>query len=145
MTSIGKGDFAPLLGWLRTNVHSKGSIADTDTILSQATGAPLGTAAFKAHLETPLPVGVRGEPMLDLRPNCECCDKDLPNGAPDALICTFECTFCADCANGRLGGAVPELRRRPGEAADPAGAHAGQASGLDQTGEQGPRACKQVA
>jgi carboxypeptidase Taq len=33
-------------------VHGKGSIADTDTILSQATGAPLGTAAFKAHLES---------------------------------------------------------------------------------------------
>jgi carboxypeptidase Taq len=52
MSAIGKGDFAPLLGWLRTNVHGKGSIADTDTILSQATGQPLGTAAFKAHLET---------------------------------------------------------------------------------------------
>jgi carboxypeptidase Taq len=52
MTAIGKGDFAPLLGWLRTNVHSKGSISDTDTILSQATGAPLGTMAFKAHLES---------------------------------------------------------------------------------------------
>jgi carboxypeptidase Taq len=52
MAAIGRGDFAPLLGWLRTNVHGKGSIADTDTILSQATGAPLGTAAFKAHLET---------------------------------------------------------------------------------------------
>jgi carboxypeptidase Taq len=48
---IGRGDFAPLLGWLRTNVHGKGSLADTDTILTQATGAPLGTAAFKAHLE----------------------------------------------------------------------------------------------
>jgi carboxypeptidase Taq len=52
MPAIGRGDFAPLLGWLRTNVHGKGSIADTDTLLSQATGAPLGTAAFKAHLET---------------------------------------------------------------------------------------------
>jgi carboxypeptidase Taq len=52
LASIGKGDFAPLLSWLRANVHSKGSIADTDTILSQATGAPLGTTAFKAHLET---------------------------------------------------------------------------------------------
>ena len=31
--------------------------------------------------------------MLDLRPNCECCDNDLPKGAPDALICTLECTF----------------------------------------------------
>ncbi|TIT38098.1 MAG: DUF1272 domain-containing protein [Mesorhizobium sp.] len=35
--------------------------------------------------------------MLELRPNCECCDKDLPPEAMDALICTFECTFCADC------------------------------------------------
>ncbi len=52
MAAIGKGDFAPLLGWLRANVHGKGSLADTDTILSQATGAPLGTAAFKAHLES---------------------------------------------------------------------------------------------
>ena len=52
LESIGKGDFSPMLSWLRANVHGKGSIADTDTILSQATGAPLGTAAFKAHLET---------------------------------------------------------------------------------------------
>jgi uncharacterized protein len=41
--------------------------------------------------------------MLELRPNCECCDKDLPPHA-DALICTYECTFCADCARTRLGG-----------------------------------------
>jgi carboxypeptidase Taq len=52
MDSIGRGAFDPLLGWLRTNVHGKGSLADTDTILSQATGAPLGTGAFKAHLES---------------------------------------------------------------------------------------------
>ena len=55
--------------------------------------------------------------MLDLRPNCECCDKDLPNGAPDALICTYECTFCADCARTRLGGLCPncggDLVKRP--------------------------------
>ena len=44
--------FAPLLSWLRANIHTKGSFADTDTILSQATGAPLATVAFKAHLET---------------------------------------------------------------------------------------------
>jgi carboxypeptidase Taq len=49
--SIGKGDFAPLLAWLRANVHGKGSLADTDTLLSQATGAPLGVDAFRAHLE----------------------------------------------------------------------------------------------
>ena len=35
--------------------------------------------------------------MLQLRPNCEYCDKDLPPDAPDARICSYECTFCADC------------------------------------------------
>ncbi len=45
--------------------------------------------------------------MLELRPNCECCDKDLPPSARDAMICTFECTFCADCVATRLGGACP--------------------------------------
>ncbi|TKB27879.1 MAG: DUF1272 domain-containing protein, partial [Mesorhizobium sp.] len=45
--------------------------------------------------------------MLELRPNCECCDKDLPPEAADALICTFECTFCADCAQDVLGGVCP--------------------------------------
>ncbi|RAZ91490.1 DUF1272 domain-containing protein [Mesorhizobium hawassense] len=45
--------------------------------------------------------------MLELRPNCECCDKDLPPGATDALICTFECTFCADCVDNVLGGVCP--------------------------------------
>jgi hypothetical protein len=45
--------------------------------------------------------------MLQIRPNCECCDKDLPNGAADAVICTFEGTFCTDCATQRLGGRCP--------------------------------------
>ena len=45
--------------------------------------------------------------MLELRPNCECCDKDLAPDAPDALICTFECTFRADCADTVLGGKCP--------------------------------------
>ena len=45
--------------------------------------------------------------MLELRPNCECCDKDLPPEATDALICTFECTFCADCVEKVLGGTCP--------------------------------------
>ena len=44
---------------------------------------------------------------LALRPNCECCDCDLPNGDPRARICTFECTFCADCATGRFDGRCP--------------------------------------
>lgn len=45
--------------------------------------------------------------MLDLRPNCECCDKDLAPDATDAMICTFECTFCADCAENKLAGTCP--------------------------------------
>jgi hypothetical protein len=44
---------------------------------------------------------------LELRPNCECCDKDLPPNATDAMICTFECTFCRDCVETRLGGVCP--------------------------------------
>jgi uncharacterized protein len=64
---------------------------------------------------------------LELRPNCEYCDKDLPPAATDARICTFECTYCADCAEGVLrnvcvncgGGLVPRPIRpvsewRPG-------------------------------
>lgn len=45
--------------------------------------------------------------MLELRPNCECCDKDLPVDSLEALICTFECTFCTSCAEGVLGGRCP--------------------------------------
>jgi hypothetical protein len=45
--------------------------------------------------------------MLELRPNCECCDCDLPNGSPKALICTYECTFCDDCVEHRFGGSCP--------------------------------------
>ena len=45
--------------------------------------------------------------MLILKPNCECCDRDLPPDSADARICTFECTFCAECAQARLGGLCP--------------------------------------
>ena len=54
--------------------------------------------------------------MLELRPNCECCDADL---APtdEAYICTFECTFCKACTEGVLRGNCPnclgDLQRRP--------------------------------
>ncbi len=55
--------------------------------------------------------------MLQLRPNCECCNRDLPNESLDARICTFECTFCSDCAETRLNSTCPncggELLRRP--------------------------------
>ncbi len=45
--------------------------------------------------------------MLELRPNCELCDKDLPPAAPDARICTYECTFCAACVEEVLHGVCP--------------------------------------
>jgi len=65
--------------------------------------------------------------MLELRPNCECCDKDLPVDSPEAMICTYECTFCNKCVDEILenvcpncgGGFVPrpirpKMARRPG-------------------------------
>jgi hypothetical protein len=55
--------------------------------------------------------------MLELRPNCECCNRDLAPDATDAMICSFECTFCAACARDVLRGVCPncggELVRRP--------------------------------
>lgn len=55
--------------------------------------------------------------MLELRPSCEHCGRPLPPDALDARICTFECTFCADCSREVLGGVCPncsgELVARP--------------------------------
>jgi hypothetical protein len=45
--------------------------------------------------------------MLQLRPNCECCDRDLPPTATNARICSYECTFCAACAENVLAGTCP--------------------------------------
>ena len=57
------------------------------------------------------------EHMLELRPNCECCDRDLDPASPNVLICTYECTWCRDCAENILHGICPncggELVRRP--------------------------------
>jgi uncharacterized protein len=55
--------------------------------------------------------------MLQLRPNCECCDRDLPPDSSDAYICSYECTFCRDCVERNLKGVCPncggEFTRRP--------------------------------
>ena len=55
--------------------------------------------------------------MLEMRPNCECCDRDLPPDSSVAMICSFECTFCEDCARTRFGNVCPncggDLTRRP--------------------------------
>lgn len=60
--------------------------------------------------------------MLELRPNCECCNTDLPPDTTEARICSFECTFCSRCANDRLQGRCPncggELVVRPRRPAD---------------------------
>ena len=72
--------------------------------------------------------------MLELRPNCERCDRDLPPQA-DARICSYECTFCPECAEllrnvcpNCGGGFVPRpvrpqqaWREGTGLAHDPAG------------------------
>ncbi len=65
--------------------------------------------------------------MLEIRPNCELCDRDLPPDSPDACICSYECTFCHECVEFVLknvcpncgGGLVqrpvrPSTERRPG-------------------------------
>ncbi|MEB0137222.1 DUF1272 domain-containing protein [Actimicrobium sp. CCC2.4] len=55
--------------------------------------------------------------MLVLRPGCETCDTDLPPDSGSAMICSYECTFCSDCAGTLLHNTCPncggELVRRP--------------------------------
>jgi hypothetical protein len=45
--------------------------------------------------------------MLEIRPNCECCDKDLPADSLEAMICTYECTFCRNCVVDILENVCP--------------------------------------
>ena len=65
--------------------------------------------------------------MLVLKPGCECCDKDLPPASAEARICSFECTFCAACAQNVLAGICRncggELLPRPRRPAGKLAAH----------------------
>lgn len=45
--------------------------------------------------------------MLEIRPNCECCDKDLGHDSMDAMICSYECTFCKKCVDEVLENVCP--------------------------------------
>ena len=45
--------------------------------------------------------------MLEIRPNCEHCNKDLPFDAEDVMICTFECTYCENCVSDVLKSVCP--------------------------------------
>lgn len=60
--------------------------------------------------------------MLELRPNCECCDRDLPPESTEAFICTYECTFCRGCQDVLPGQRCPncggDLVQRPVRPAD---------------------------
>jgi len=48
---IRRGEFAPLMAWLKRNVHGKGSLMTTDELMAEATGEPLSDRAFRAHLK----------------------------------------------------------------------------------------------
>lgn len=45
--------------------------------------------------------------MLELRPNCEGCDKNLPASSKEACICSYECTFCSNCVENILSNVCP--------------------------------------
>jgi len=45
--------------------------------------------------------------MLEIRPSCEHCNKDLPADSPEACICSYECTFCRDCVDTVLENVCP--------------------------------------
>lgn len=55
--------------------------------------------------------------MLELRPTCEHCNKSLPPNSNEAMICSFECTFCKDCASNILQDICPncggDFTKRP--------------------------------
>jgi hypothetical protein len=65
--------------------------------------------------------GAKIDLVLEMKPNCEHCGRELSLTAADAMICSFECTFCATCVQGVLAGACPNcggpFERRPARAA----------------------------
>lgn len=73
--------------------------------------------SIRTHFKTILGFELNKNYMLELRPICENCGKDLPNDSTDAMICTFECTFCAQCVTKVLENVCPNcgggFERRP--------------------------------
>jgi uncharacterized protein len=74
-----------------SRLHSAGRPCGTPPVASFQDGGPTVVASL----------------MLELRPGCECCDRDLPPESPGVRICSFECTFCVECAERRLFGRCP--------------------------------------
>lgn len=76
--------------------------------------------------------------MLEMRPSCECCDTDLAADSTAARICSFECTWCADCATRCLDGVCPncggDLTPRPTRAANHLATHPASAQRVHQAG-----------
>ena len=54
--------------------------------------------------------------MLEMRPDCERCGADLPAHAPGAFICSYQCSFCAECAEALDAFPVNDAPRRSGHA-----------------------------
>ena len=83
-----------------------------------------GRSPLYRRLSRPLsrfPLALQELAMLELRPNCECCDRDLPADTATAYICSFECTFCAECNDRVSAPDLPQLWRRAGQAPAPPG------------------------
>jgi hypothetical protein len=80
--------------------------------------------------------------MLDIRPSCECCDKSLAPDSTEARICSFECTFCAACAENVLMEKCPncggELLARPRRPSDKLAAHPASTKRIHKPGNCAP-------
>ena len=69
---------------------------------------PIPNSPYTAECsECRIEIAMEDDEVLELRPNCECCDKELAPDAVDAMICSFECTFCVECVENRLGRRCP--------------------------------------
>ena len=85
--------------------------------LSRSEQSLLPPHASAAAASSSMASGLRCGMALELRPNCESCNVDLPPASTDAWICTYECTFCTRCVEGELGNVCPNcgggFERRP--------------------------------
>jgi carboxypeptidase Taq len=51
LPALGRGDFGPYFAWVRPRVHERASLVSFDTLVREATGAPLSAEAFKRHVK----------------------------------------------------------------------------------------------
>jgi uncharacterized protein len=76
--------------------------------------------------------------VLLMKPSCECCDRDLPPDSTDVRICSFECTWCSQCARACLHDACPNcggaMTPRPTRAREHLAAHPASVERVHQPG-----------